>query len=248
MIDNCNTDFYSYRKHVVLHISCLYCFNTTQPVVGILFIFCCRTRKRKVVADVEPESQVDDWRAVFPDAHYSSTDTVQQLQQQLADREREVQELQDKLAASEQRVGLPYMSYDDIKDDDCMLSHYTGLPDNATFQCVINFVARFTVKFISWTVISVSHENQLLITLMKLRHNFTHKQLAFLFKLSVAAISNITSAWIDILYELFFVGVLKAVGIPSRHKNQLSMPHSFDSFQGARITLDCTEIQSQCPV
>jgi len=89
---------------------------------------------------------------------------------------------------------------------------------SSQFQCVISFVDRFTMTFTSWAVTSLSPENQLLIPLIKLRHNFTHKHLAFLFKMSVAAISNITSAWIDILHELFFVGVLNAIGIPSRQK------------------------------
>ena len=90
-------------------------------------------------------------------------------------------------------------------------------------------------------------ENQLLITLMKLRHNFTHKHLAFLFHVSVAAITNITAKWIDILHELLFIGILKNCGIPSRHKNLVDIPQCFDTFQGARITLDCTEIQCAVP-
>lgn len=125
------------------------------------------------------------------------------------------------------------MTYDGLKDNNSLMAHYTGLPDSVTFQCVVNFAKRFSVSSYSWNVSCASVEDQLLLTLIKLRHNFTHKHLAFLFSLSVAAVSNITTKWIDILHELLFVSIMKAVEIPSRHKNVLSMPQSFDKFPGS---------------
>jgi len=153
--------------------------------------------------------------------------------------------LRNRVATEDDSV--PCMSYAKIANSDSLLCHYTGLLNKAAFESVVEFTSRFSISASTWTVSAVSIEDQLLITLMKLRQNFTHKHLAFLFNLSTAAISNITLTWIDVLHELLFVGVLKATGIPSRHKNELSLPGSFDSFQGARITLDCTEIQCAVP-
>jgi len=135
------------------------------------------------------------------------------------------------------------MSYQLLKDDDALICHYTGLPNNGTFRSLLGFSSRFVVQVSSWTITGVSSEDQLLITLMKLRQNYTHKHLAFLFNICPATVSTITSMWIDILHELLFVGIMLCAGIPSRNKNMLNMPKAFDTFPAARITIDCTEIQ-----
>lgn len=140
-----------------------------------------------------------------------------------------------------------FFSYQLLKENESQFSHHTGFSDTATFTCLLDFASRFSPVLPSRKTTLLSAEDQLLITLMKLRHNFTHKHLALLFNVGTATITYITSKWIDLLHELLFVGIMQAVGIPSRQKNLLSMPRGFESFPGARITLDCTEVQCAVP-
>jgi len=178
-------------------------------------------------------------------AVYDVSDLRQQLQQQHS----ELAELNSQFLSMESDT-VPHhssISYQLLKDNKSQFSHHTGFPDTATFTCVLDFASRFSPLVPSRKTTLLSTEDQLLITLMKLRHNFTHKHLALLFNLGTATITYITSKWIDLLHELLFVGIMHAGGIPSRQKNLGSMPKAFESFQGARITLDCTEIQCAVP-
>jgi len=102
-----------------------------------------------------------------------------------------------------------------IKHDDSLVSHYTGLPDDKTVACLLNFFHLFNTVFHSCSIISLSHEDQILLTLMKLHHNFTHTHLGFLFSITKVTVTNIVSAWIDILHSLLFSGILTEIGIPS---------------------------------
>jgi len=150
-------------------------------------------------------------------------------------------------ASSDIRTSAARISYQEIRENSHLVSHYTGLPTDAVFNSLLQFCSRFEVRFASFTVRSVSQEDQLLLTLMKLRQNYSHIHLAFLFRISTSTVTNITSTWIDILHEMLFVGVMKAVGIPSRHKNASSSPDCFKTFHGTRIIIDCTEIQCAVP-
>ena len=125
------------------------------------------------------------------------------------------------------------------------MSYYTGLPNDAVFMCLLELCSRFEINFTLFTVTSLSRENQLILTLMKLRQNYSHIHLASLFKISGRTVTNIICTWL--LHEILFVGVMQAVGIPSRDKNSSSSPSCFDTFTGTRIIIDCTEIQCAVP-
>ena len=146
---------------------------------------------------------------------------LSELQSQLQSKDAQIATLNAKVELLEKTLSnrQSYMSYEILKDSDTQIQHYTGLADCATFRCLLEFYLRFsTTDSTSWSVMSVSTENQLLITLLKLRHNFAQKHLGFSFNLSTATVTKITCHCIDILHELVFVGILKAVGIPSRQK------------------------------
>lgn len=77
--------------------------------------------------------------------------------------------------------------------------------------------------------------------LMKLRLTFRDLDLAVRFGTSHATISNIVNTFISVRHELFFDGVLKAIGIPSQLKCKGSMPKS------ERIAMDATEVTQDVP-
>lgn len=70
----------------------------------------------------------------------------------------------------------------------------TGLPTKDVFHIVVNYADRFEQSinyFPGWRVQSISFENQIFITLIKVRQNYTNRHLAQSFNCSVSAIANI---------------------------------------------------------
>ena len=124
----------------------------------------------------------------------------------------------------------------------------TGLPTKEVFQIVVRHATRFKetmVYYAGWKVVSISFEDQIFITLMKLRQNYTNLHLAQLFSCCVATISNITTTFIHILHKLLFRHIM--LSIPSREKNEFCSPSSFSLFTNCRVIVDCTDIEVARP-
>ncbi|XP_064613986.1 uncharacterized protein LOC135477722 [Liolophura sinensis] len=95
----------------------------------------------------------------------------------------------------------------------------------------LNYYAGRTVK-------CISTGDQLIISLMKLRHNFTDVHLCTLFNTSYATISNII---LQPLHECLYEGIISQ-GMPSQLKCKGSMPKSSECFPPTRVAMDATEI------
>ena len=138
-------------------------------------------------------------------------------------------------------------SLDAIKDDSSLLQHYTGLPSLAVFDLLLQLCSRFDFSYYcGWNVSSISLQDQLFLTLLKLRCNFSHKDLGVRFSVCPSTISNVTITWINVLHEVLYAGFLKDK-IPSVSKNRMCLPTCFSNFSNCRIILDCTEIQREVP-
>ena len=124
----------------------------------------------------------------------------------------------------------------------------TGLPTKRVFEIVVRYALRFKDSinyFAGWTVESISFEDQIFITLMKVKQNYTNLHLAQLFNCSVATIANIISTFIHVLHAILFNDIMTS--IPSRDKNKLSAPSSFNQYSSCRIVIDCTDIEVAAP-
>ena len=132
----------------------------------------------------------------------------------------------------------------------------TGLPTKEVFHIVVNYADRFTQSinyFAGWRVQSITFEDQIFITLMKIRQNYRNLYLAQLFNCSVSTIANIVSTFIHVLpsckllqlHYLQFTDLMTS--IPSRDKNKLSAPSSFSQFGSCRVVIDCTDIEVATP-
>ncbi|XP_062597590.1 uncharacterized protein LOC134259012 isoform X2 [Saccostrea cucullata] len=86
--------------------------------------------------------------------------------------------------------------------------------------------------------------SQLLLTLMRLRHNFGLKDLAARFCISKQSVSEVFNAWVDHMYMM-----LGAVPIwPHRDHVISNMPLQFRSeFPRTIAIVDCTELKTQKP-
>jgi hypothetical protein len=86
---------------------------------------------------------------------------------------------------------------------------------------------------------------QLLITVMKLAHNFPEQDLAFRFKISTATVSRIIRTWIAIIHNRLFLRVVKC---PDRESIKVSMPMCFrQNYPDTVEIIDCFETQIQKP-
>ena len=124
----------------------------------------------------------------------------------------------------------------------------TGLPTKEIFNIVVLHALRFKdsiIYFSGWKVESIKFEDQIFITLMKLRQNYTNLHLAQLFSCSVSTIANIVTTFTHVLHSIFFQDIMTS--IPSRDKNKLCAPSSFSQFTSCRIVIDCTDVEVAAP-
>ncbi|KAK3910841.1 Putative nuclease [Frankliniella fusca] len=136
--------------------------------------------------------------------------------------------------------------YKCISESDSKICQYTGLPNKETFKWLLNcFPQPLNYYHGNKSVICLCKENQLLLTLMKLRYGFTHSVLADWFKVSETTVTNVFRTWVNALHTVLFKTLMKTV--PSRHKNRLSLPECFAPYRNCRMIIDCTEIRVEIP-
>ena len=113
---------------------------------------------------------------------------------------------------------------------------------------VTNYVKRFSTQihyFYGWKVERILLEDQVFITLVKLRQNYTNLHLAELFHCSTATTNNVILTFVHVLFKLLYEDCLRTV--PSREKNRTSMPESFSLFGHCKMVIDCTDLEIAAP-
>nr|CAH7752207.1 unnamed protein product [Callosobruchus chinensis] len=132
-------------------------------------------------------------------------------------------------------------SFDIVKGKDKLVLLYTGLPTEKIFMSLFNLLKDIEIKYyFKWKVQKMRKIDQLFMTLMKLRQNFPHDDLAVRFNGSQGTVTNVVTTWIHLIHEVLFEPVMSS--IPSRSKNKMCLPNYFSSFTNCRIILDCTEV------
>lgn len=124
----------------------------------------------------------------------------------------------------------------------------TGLPDKDTFSAVCEYVASFedSITYHSgWRPKDIVLEDHILMTLMKLRHNYTNLHLVSLFCCNLKTVRNVLKTFIEVLHKLLFKDIMSTV--PSREKNKTCLPSSFLHFQNCKMIMDCTDIKIAIP-
>ena len=128
--------------------------------------------------------------------------------------------------------------------DDEIICMETGLPNKDIFNIVTGYVHRFKGSinyFAGWKVESITLDDQVFMTLMKVRQNYTNLHLAKLFHCSTATVRNVVITFIHVLHSLLFEDCVNVV--PTREKNQTSLPGSFVFFGNCKMVIDCTDIE-----
>lgn len=111
------------------------------------------------------------------------------------------------------------MSIDAIKNNQEKMLLYTSFTYDI-FQIIVATLQSFVPLnyYSGWNVKNVSLEDQVLITLMKLRLNLRDLDLADRFSTIRATISNIVNTIICALHEIFYKGIMVRVGMHSQLK------------------------------
>lgn len=154
----------------------------------------------------------------------------------------EIDELQKQLKS----LSLSF-SFKHIELNDRLISVYTGLPDKELFLTVFNYLNSQNFKYyLGWSVINIPKIDQFLMTLMKLKLNLLHEDLALRFTCSPATVTNVVITWLHVMHVCLYEKFLKN-NVPSRIKNKTCLPSSFSAFTNCRMVLDCTEVYTAVP-
>ena len=163
------------------------------------------------------------------------------LSAEMSNAQRELKQLQEKIEYSKFRY-----SAKDMPDN--VICMETGLPNKQIFSIVVKYIERFADSinyYNNWHVKCITLEDQIFMTLMKIRQNYTNLHLSQLFHCSTATVSNVVITFIHVLHRLFYVDMMGSV--PSREKNKSSQPGSFALFGNCKMIIDCTDIKIACP-
>ena len=179
----------------------------------------------------------------------------------------ENKDMQDKLDACTHRISdlenqleMPYVTIERVKESDHLVSLHTGLPTYNHFKWVYDEVSPAAETMQYWKGINtgdtrsnqnlkrgptrvLSLQNELLLTLMKLKLNLTEDYIAYLFKVSTSLVSAVISTWIPLLAKELS-GLLYW---PSRQEIAQCYPQCFNRWSGITAILDCFENPTEKP-
>ncbi len=147
-----------------------------------------------------------------------------------------------------------------IKHSDELMRLHTGLENYTIFQWLFNevrskqpsihyFKSAQSQKVKRYQIAAekkpgpqrkLSPENELLLTLMKLRLNLS---LAYLFKVCTSVVSQIISTWLALLAK----ELRPLLYWPTQEQIHLYYPECFKKYKHVRAIIDCTEIPIQKP-
>lgn len=138
-------------------------------------------------------------------------------------------------------------SFKHIEENDRLISTYTGLPDRQIFSAVFKYLnVQNFIYYSGWSVVNIPRIDQFLMTLMKLKLNLLHDDLALRFNCSKGTVTNIILTWLHVMHVCLYEKFLKT-NVPSREKNRTCLPSSFSPFTNCRMIIDCTEIYTAVP-
>ena len=129
-----------------------------------------------------------------------------------------------------------------IQGDDSLTMKYTGLPTWGVFLHLVLFLTPFSPNHSSTSSLSI--ENEILLTLMRLKLSLFIDDLAIRFGTSAATVCRIFQKWIDIM----FVKLKFLISWPSKEKLRSNMPPEFiATYPNCCCIIDCSEIFIEMP-
>ena len=172
-------------------------------------------------------------------------------------------DLQNHKTVEETKKTLPRISSvaNKFLKTDGKVKTYTGLQSKQAFEDLYQYLFKNAKKMTYWKGMKktistkvprkcrkspnksgperkLSIKDELLLTLVKLRHASSNELLADIFNISVGVASQIFNTWIKFLaYEL-----RPLIYWPPKEMINKSFPNSLKTYQNLRCTIDCTEV------
>ena len=129
------------------------------------------------------------------------------LEAELEQAKREITDLKEKIGYLKNHYTVSTLDEDVLKME-------TGLPTRDVFNIVVSYTERFKDQinyFAGWRVESIRFEDQIFVTLMKVRQNYTNLHLAQLFSCSVSTIANIVTTFIHVIHSILFIDLMVSI-------------------------------------
>lgn len=131
------------------------------------------------------------------------------------------------------------LSFQNLKGDDRCTKLYTGFPNFETLSAELSVTSTKVKKRRT----KLPKEDELLLTLVKLRRNLAMMDLAYRFNISQSSVTNIFLAWLGALYTSLG-GLVKC---PETEECQLPEVFQNEVFRKVKCVIDCTEIFIERP-
>ena len=131
------------------------------------------------------------------------------------------------------------MDFDDIKSDNKTLNFLTFISNVHLFKWLLSLIK----TNVELTSKSITHENHLLLVLMKLRHGYVNKDLAFRFNTNFTSISNIFRTYLKALSDI----LRNFIVWPKREALHRNLPSSFKTIKNCVCIIDYTEVFIERP-
>ena len=192
---------------------------------------------------------------------------VQSLLERIAFLEQQVSSCKEKISRLEKENAVLLQcqfSLDKIKDDNAAILFYTGFSNYETLMSFYHYVEPKLQKMQYWKgekhlkanqpyqekdknksgpSRKLSHLDEFLLVLMRLKAGLFVQDLADRFGISTSLVSRICITWINLLY----LELNDIFPFPSQELVRKNMPQEFAEYPTTRIILDCSEIFIQRP-
>lgn len=161
----------------------------------------------------------------------------------------EIDELEKKLNNSNdvEAYQQERLTVQKLAQNEVLLHCYTGLTSYSVFRFLMYAVseAESDLRYSKWSVVNLRLEEQMLITLMKLRCNFGFSDIAFRFRVSSSTVKNIIWTFVDGLHSIFYEEAIAKKPLPYFIGSAVALPEEFANFSNCRILLRCVEVESE---
>ncbi|KAK3093535.1 hypothetical protein FSP39_016909 [Pinctada imbricata] len=165
------------------------------------------------------------------------------------------------------QVSLPYISPEDLRNNDEKTRFYTGFVSFAMFwHYLTTLVKHGANKLYYWegeqrcanTSVPAYHQTEVhkpgrkrflrpddefLLVCMRLRLGLLQEHLADIFCTSTTTVSRIINTWMNFLYD----HCKGLIPWPSREQILCNIPSGFRDYRNCRIVIDCTELYTEKP-
>ena len=147
---------------------------------------------------------------------------------------------------SSQTLPWPSLAVDNFRHDDEGILFYTGIATYADFKLVLATLgeAAYNLNYLYNKVDQMSVEDQLFLTLIKLRRHKTNFELSRLFSISEHSVTNIWITWVNFIAKQW-----RELDIwPQRDLVRFFSPEDLrQKFPSTRLIVDGTEVPVKKP-